>query len=93
MQLASIADFFSAVFNGAPDEASAQKYTEQVTAVISLYIVFVAIFLVGVYVRSVKANPSAENERKTFKVWIAYSLLLSILMIAGYLGYFLIRAA
>jgi hypothetical protein len=93
MQLAaSIGDLFSAVFNGAPDQASAEKYTGQITAVISLYIVFVAAFLVGVYVRSVKTNAAIEAERKTFRVWIAYSLLFSILMIAGYLSYFLLYA-
>jgi hypothetical protein len=89
---AAIGDLFSAVFNGAPDQASAEKYTAQITAVISLYIVFVAAFLVGLYVRSVKASAALQAERKTFRVWIAYSLLFSILMIAGYLGYFLVYA-
>jgi hypothetical protein len=94
MQLsASISDFFSAVFHGAPDAASAEKYTAQVTAVISLYISCVAAFLVGLYVRSVKAGGAFQAERKTFKVWIAYSLLFSILMIAAYLGFFLVHAA
>ena len=87
---ASVGDFFSAVINGAPTPESAERYTAQVTAVISLYICFIAIFLVGLYVRAVGRRVEAQPARKTFKIWIAWSLIFSILMVAAYVGGFLL---
>jgi hypothetical protein len=89
----SIGELVSAVFNGAPTPEAAEKYTGQLTALISLYICFVAIFVVGVYVRSAKKRRELQEERRLFKIWIAYSLIFSILAIAAYLLYFLISAS
>lgn len=85
----SVGDLFSAVFNGAPDAESAEKYTAQVTALISLYICFVGIFLIGVYIRAQYRRKGLQAERRTFRIWIAFSLLFSVLMIAAYVGVFL----
>lgn len=89
---APVGNFFSALFNGAPTPEAAEKYTAQTTAVISLYICFVAIFIVGVYIRAVNKRRDLEPRRKTFKVWIAYSTIFAILMIAAYVGFFLVTA-
>lgn len=85
---ASISDLISAAFNGAPTPEAVEAYSAQLTALISLYICFVAVFVVGVYIRAVKNRAGLSDERKAFKVWIAYSLMFSILLIAAYLIYF-----
>ncbi|RTL82398.1 MAG: hypothetical protein EKK29_15930 [Hyphomicrobiales bacterium] len=85
---ASLGDLISAVFNGAPTREAAEAYSAQLTALISLYICFVAIFLAGVYVRAVKKRSDLTEERRAFKVWIAYSLIFALLMIAAYLARF-----
>ncbi len=79
---ASLGDLVSAIFNGAPTAEAAEAYSAQLTALISLYICFVAIFLIGVYVRAVKRRSDLREERRTFKIWIAYSLILAVLMVA-----------
>jgi len=89
----SIRNLVSAVFNGAPTPELAEKYTAQLTALISLYVCFVAIFVVGIYIRAVKKRPGLTEERRLFKIWIAWSLIFSILMIAAYLVYFLFMAS
>jgi cytochrome b561 len=89
----SISELVSAVFNGAPTPEAAEKYTAQLTAIISLYICLVAIFVVGVYVRAVEKRPETPEERRLFKTWIAYSAIFSILAVAAYLLYFLISAS
>ncbi len=89
----SIRELVSAVFNGAPTPELTEKYTAQLTALISLYICFVAIFVIGIYIHAVKKRPGLTEERRLFKVWIAWSLIFSILMIAAYLFYFLFMAS
>lgn len=86
---APISDFFSAIFNGAPTPEATATYTAQVTAAISLYICFVAVFVVGVYIRSVNRRKDLDEPRRAFKVWIAWSLIFSILLVAAYVAYFL----
>ena len=87
---ASISDFFSAVYNGAPTPEATERATAQVTSVIALYICFVAVFVIGVYIRAVGRRKDLQAERRIFKVWIAWSLIFSILVIAAYVGSFLV---
>jgi hypothetical protein len=86
----SIREAVSAIFNGAPTPEAAAKYTAQLTALILIYFSFVAIFLMGVYVRAVERKPAVRAESRLFKIWIAYALICSILMIVAYLIYFLV---
>lgn len=85
----SLSELVSAIFNGAPTPELAEKYTAQITAVISLYICFVAIFLIGLYIRAVKKRPGLTEERRLFKIWIAWSSIYAVLMIAAFVLYFL----
>jgi hypothetical protein len=39
-------------------------------------------------VRAVKKRSDLTEERRAFKVWIAYSLIFALLMIAAYLARF-----
>lgn len=86
--LASLVDLITAVFNGAPTPEAAEVYSAQLTALISLYICLVAMFLIGVYVRAVKSRSDLREEPRTFKIWIAYSLMFSLLAIAASLAWF-----
>jgi hypothetical protein len=88
----SIGDLMSAVFNGAPTPEAMEKYTAQLTALISLYICLVALFCVGIYVRAVNRKTKMRAERRTFKTWIAMSLVFAILMISAFLVHFFIAA-
>ena len=81
-----------AIFNGAPTPEAAAAYSAQITALISLYICLVAVFLVGLYIRAVKARAEITEERRTFKIWIAWSLIFAILMIAAYVAWFYVSA-
>lgn len=85
---ASLSELISAVFNGAPTPEAAELYSAQLTALISLYICGVAIFLIALYVRAVKKNRALSEERRVFKVWIACSLIFALIVIAAYLLYF-----
>ncbi|WP_442755105.1 hypothetical protein ACNHKD_00135 [Methylocystis sp. JAN1] len=89
----SLSELVSALFNGAPTPELAEKYTAQITALISLYICLVAVFLIGLYIRAVKKRPGLQEERRLFKVWIAWSLIFAILMICAYVLYFLLSAS
>lgn len=82
-------NFFSALFNGAPNSAEAEKYTAQVTAAISLYLCFVAVFVIGLYIRRRSRAETTNPEGNKFKIWIAWSLVFSIVVIALYVGVFL----
>lgn len=85
----SIRELVSAIFNGAPTPQLAERYTAQLTALISLYIDFVAIFLLGLYIRAVGRRRDLTEERRLFKTWIAWSLVFSLLVIAAFLVWFL----
>jgi hypothetical protein len=89
---AGIGDLFSAVFNGAPTPEATEKYTAQLTALISLYICFVAIFALGVYIRAIGGKADMRAERRTFKTWIALSFVFAILAIVVFLVSFLVTA-
>jgi hypothetical protein len=88
----ALGDLISAVFNGAPTPEAAAAYSAQLTALISLYLCGVAIFLVGVYMRAVGARQDLSKERKTFKIWIAWSLIFALLMIAAVVARFYFTA-
>lgn len=91
--LASLGDFFTAVFRGAPTPQAAEAYTAQLTALISLYLCGVAVFVVGVYVRAIQRRRDLTAEQRTFKVWIASSLIMAIAVIAASVAWFLFAAA
>lgn len=85
----SIRELVSAIFNGAPTPELAQRYSAQLTALISLYIVFVAIFLIGLYIRAAGRRRDLDETRRSFKVWIAWSLIFTLLVIAASVLWFL----
>jgi hypothetical protein len=89
----SLSELVSAVFSGAPTPELTEKYTAQITALISLYICFIAIFLIGLYIRAVKKRPGLTEERRLFKVWIAWSSIYAILMITAFVFYFLMTVS
>jgi hypothetical protein len=80
---ASLSDLIRAIFTGAPTPAETAIYSARLTALISLYICLVATFLVGVYIRAIKKRDGLSVERREFKVWIAFALLASLLIIAA----------
>ena len=82
---ASLRELMVATFNGAPTPEAVTRYSAQLNALISLYICFVAVFLIGLYAGAVEAREGLSSERRSFKVWIAYALILSLLLIAAYL--------
>jgi hypothetical protein len=85
---ASARELIVAMFNGAPTPEAAAQYSTQITALISLYICLVAVFLVGLYVRAVGKRAGLSPERRDFKVWIAVALMATLLIIAAKLLYF-----
>jgi large-conductance mechanosensitive channel len=89
----SLSELVSAVFNGAPTPELTEKYTAQITALISLYICAVAVFLVWLYIRAVKKRADLTEERRLFKVWIAWSSIYAILMITAFVLYFLVSVS
>lgn len=85
---ASVRELIVAVFNGAPSPEAAQTYSAQLTALISIYICLVAVFLVGVYIRRAKRAEGPFAEQRLFKIWMAWSLIFAILMIIASLVFF-----
>jgi hypothetical protein len=80
---ASPGELIAAIFNGAPTPEAAARYSAQITAMISLYIVFVALFLVGLYIRRAKQRRDLTPARREFRVWIAFALLASLLIVSA----------
>lgn len=80
---ASLSDLIRAIFMGAPSPEATAIYSARLTALISLYICLVAVFLVGVYIRAIKKRGGLSPERRDFKVWIAFALMASLLVIAA----------
>lgn len=85
---APLSELIVAIFNGAPTPEAAALYSAQLTALIGLYVCLVAVFLVGVYIRSIKKRDGLSPERRDFRVWIAFSLMASLVVIAAKLLYF-----
>lgn len=80
---ASLTELIAALFTGAPTPAAAAVYSTQLTALISLYVCLVAMFLTGVYIRAVRARPELSPERRDFRVWLAAALIGALLVIAA----------
>jgi hypothetical protein len=80
---ASPGELIVAIFNGAPTPEVAARYSAQITAMISLYIVFVAVFLVGLYIRRAGQRRDLSPARRDFRVWIAFALLASLLIVCA----------
>jgi hypothetical protein len=87
----AIQKFISAIFNGVPND-ELDKYTTQITAVIGLYICFIAIFLTGLYVRRLHNRPPVNLDRKNSLLSVAYSMLFGAGGVAIYIVFFLIAA-
>lgn len=85
---ASLRELIVAVFNGAPSPQAAQTYSAQLTALISIYICLVAVFLIGLYIRRAKRTEGLLVEQRLFKIWMAWSLIFAILMIIASLVFF-----
>lgn len=86
---ATLSELIVAVFNGAPSPGAAQTYSAQITALISIYLCLVAVFLNGLYIRRAKKAGALSAERRQFKVWIAWSLIFALLMIvAGLVSFY-----
>jgi hypothetical protein len=85
---ASVRELIVAVFNGAPSPEAAQTYSAQLTALISIYICLVAVFLIGLYIRRAKRTVGLLVEQRLFKIWMARSLIFAILMIIASLVFF-----
>ena len=85
---ASMRELIVAVFNGAPSPEAAQTYSAQLTALISIYICLVAVFLIGLYIRRAKSAEGPLAEQQLFKIWMAWSLTFAILMIIAGLVFF-----
>lgn len=85
---ASLSELVVAVFAGAPSPQAAETYSAQLTAIISIYLCLVAVFLIGLYIRRTKRSEARFAEQRLFKIWIARSLIFAILMIVLRLVYF-----
>jgi hypothetical protein len=85
---ASFAELVMAVFKGAPSPQAAETYSAQLTAIISIYLCLVAVFLISLYIRKTKRFAAGFAEQRQFKVSIAWSAVFAILMIALRLVYF-----
>ena len=88
--LLAIQKFVSAIFNGAPSDELG-KYTTQTTAVIGIYICFVAIFLTGLYVRRLRNRPPINRDRENALLPVTYATLLALGGTAVFIVYFLIN--
>jgi uncharacterized membrane protein YhaH (DUF805 family) len=86
----AIQKFVSAIFNGVPSDELG-KYTTQTTAVIGIYICFIAIFLTGLYVRRLHNRPPIKHDRENALVAVTYATLLALSGTAIYIVYFLIN--
>jgi len=84
---ASLNELMRAVFTGAPTAEAAAVYSAQLTALISLYVCLVAVFLVGLYIRAVRKRGDLSPERQAFRIWLAFSLIASLLVVAANLAY------
>jgi hypothetical protein len=85
---ASLRELIVAVFNGAPSPQAAQTYSAQLTALISIYICLVAVFLIGAYIRRAQRAVGLLAERRLFRTSMAWSLVFAILMIIASLVFF-----
>jgi hypothetical protein len=85
---ASLRELIVAVFAGAPSPQAAESYSAQLTALISFYLTLVALFLAGRYLRAVKNDTTALPERRASRVFVAWALILALLLIAASLVYF-----
>lgn len=83
----SLTKLVMAIFNGAPADEDVAHYTSQVTSLISLYICFVALFLLALLERRLKKRADLSNDSRSFWIWMARAMAFSILWIAGFIVY------
>ncbi len=84
---ASLTELMRAVFTGAPTPEAGAVYSAQLTALISLYVCFVAVFMVGLYIRAARKRDDLSPERQAFRIWLGFSLIASLLVVAANLLY------
>jgi len=87
----AIQKWVAAIFNGAPSDELG-KYTAQTTALIGLYVCFIAIFLTALFLRRLQKRPPANPERKILLLAVVCAALLAFAGVAIYLAGFLIDA-
>jgi hypothetical protein len=86
----AVQKFVSAIFNGVPSDELG-KYTPQTTAVIGIYICFIAIFLTGLYLRQLHNRPPINHDRENTLLTVTYATLLALSGTAIFIVYFLIN--
>lgn len=85
----SLRKLVDVIFNGVPANEDVAPYTAQITTLISIYICFVVLFLIGLYIRRVKSRVDLPAEQMAFRIWMATALAFSVSWIAAYLVYLL----
>lgn len=83
----SLPKLVSAIFNGAPANEDVALYTGQVTSLISLYICFVALFLLALFILRLKKSRRLTEASKSFWTWMTSALAFSIVWIACFIIY------
>ncbi len=86
----AIQKFVSAIFSGVPSDELG-KYTTQTTAVIGIYICFIAIFLTGLYVRRLHNKAPTNRDHENALLLVIYATLLALSGTAVYIVFFLIN--
>ena len=85
----SLRKLVDVIFNGVPANEDVAPYTAQITALISIYICFVALVLIGLYIRRLKRRVDLPADRMAFWIWMTTALAFSVFWIAAYLVYLL----
>lgn len=83
----SLRKLVAAIFNGVPANEDAAPYTAQITALISIYLCFIALFLIGLYIRRLKRRTDLPAELTRFWTWMAMALAFPVFWIAACLVY------
>jgi hypothetical protein len=83
----SLPKLVNAIFNGAAANEDVASYTSQVTSLISLYICFIALFLLALFILRLKKWRLLSEASKSFWTWMVAALAFSILWIAFFIIY------
>ena len=76
-----------AIFNGVPSGEDVAPYTVYVTSLISIYICFLALFLVALWIFRLQKRQDLNEASKSFWIWMSAAMAFSILGIAFYMIY------
>ncbi len=83
----SLTRLINAIFNGTPANENVASYTAQVTYLISLYVCFVALFLLTLFIQRLKKRLDINESSRSLWIWMAGAMAFSIFWIAGYIVY------